>query len=87
MAAAAADSGAGFRVYYDADESGAVDFDQTFVIVDGRGLIRGEYAYATLASDADRLTRHIGLLGEEIRNAGGNTGLLYEAAHVFLCYP
>lgn len=79
--------GNGFRVYYNADDPSLVDFDQTFVIVDGAGLIRGEYAYATLASDADRLTRHIGLLGEEIRNAEGNTALLYEAAHVFLCYP
>ncbi len=79
--------GNGFRVYYDAADPSNVDFDHTFVIVDGTGLIRGEYAYATLASDADRLTRHIGLLGEEIRNAEGNTALLYEAAHVFLCYP
>lgn len=79
--------GGGFGVYYDASEPGDVAFDQTYVIVDGTGLIRGEYTYATLASDADRLTRHIGLLGDEIRNADGNTALLYEAAHVFLCYP
>ena len=57
------------------------------MIVDGNGLVRGEYTYATLASDADRLTRHIGLLGNEIRNAGGNNKLIYEAAHIFLCYP
>jgi protein SCO1/2 len=79
--------GGGFGVYYDATEPGQVVFDQTYVIVDGTGLIRGEYTYATLASDSDRLTRHIGLLGEEIRNSDGNTALLYEAAHVFLCYP
>lgn len=78
--------GAGFRVFY--DNSGAeTEFDPVFVIVDGSGLIRGEYRYATLAADADRLTRHIGLLGEEIRNANGNAALVYEAAHVFLCYP
>lgn len=76
--------GGGFGVYYD-ESTGA--FDRTYVIVDGSGLIRGEYTYATLASDTDRLTRHVGLLGAEIRNADGNTALLYEAAHVFLCYP
>lgn len=79
--------GGGFGVYYEDTGSGEVAFDQTYVIVDGTGLIRGEYTYATLASDADRLTRHIGLLADEIRNADGNTALLYEAAHVFLCYP
>jgi protein SCO1/2 len=79
--------GGGFGVYYDVSDPDDVAFDQTYVIVDGTGLIRGEYTYATLASDTDRLTRHIGLLGEEIRNSDGNTALLYEAAHVFLCYP
>lgn len=79
--------GAGFRVYFDRLEDGTIAFDPTYVIVDGQGLIRGEYTYATLASDVDRLTRHLSLLGEEIRNADGRTALLYEAAHVFLCYP
>lgn len=78
--------GGGFGVFYE-NMSGETEFDQVFVIVDGSGLIRGEYRYATLASDPDRLTRHIGLLGDEIRNADGNAALVYEAAHVFLCYP
>jgi protein SCO1/2 len=79
--------GGGFKVYYDDSDRSHVEFDQKYVIVDGAGLVRGEYSYATLASDADRLTRHVSLLGEEIRNAEGNTALLYEAAHIFLCYP
>lgn len=79
--------GGGFKVYYDDTDRSNVVFDQKYVIVDGTGLVRGEYSYATLASDADRLTRHVALLGEEIRNAEGNTALLYEAAHIFLCYP
>ncbi len=79
--------GDGFRVYFDVLPTGSVEFDRTFVIVDGEGLIRGEYTYSTIASDADRITRHMGLLFEEIRNSDGNTALLYEAAHVFLCYP
>lgn len=78
--------GNGFRVYYESTDSGT-EFDPVFVIVDGSGLIRGEYRYATLASDADRLTRHISLLGEELRNSKGAASLVYEAAHVLLCYP
>ncbi|MGD2101985.1 MAG: SCO family protein [Acidimicrobiia bacterium] len=78
--------GGGFRVFYEREGS-IVDFDPVFVIVDGSGLIRGEYRYATLASDTDRLTRHISLLGDELRNSRGATSLVYEAAHVLLCYP
>jgi protein SCO1/2 len=78
--------GGGFGVYYDNTDTGT-EFDPVFVIVDGAGLIRGEYRYATLASDADRLTRHISLLGEELRNSKGAGSLVYEAAHVLLCYP
>lgn len=78
--------GEGFRVFYE-DSGGGIDFDPVFVIVDGTGLIRGDYRYSTLASDSDRLTRHIGLLGEELRNSEGAASLVYEAAHIFLCYP
>ena len=79
--------GGGFGVYYEESGKGDLIFDQTYVIADGTGLVRGESQYATLASDADRLTRHIGLLGNEIRNSDGNNKLIYEAAHIFLCYP
>lgn len=78
--------GGGFHVYFDITSSGT-EFDPVFVIVDGAGLIRGEYRYATLASDADRLTRHISLLGDELRNSKGAASLAYEAAHILLCYP
>ena len=79
--------GSGFRVYVDEQDDGGFEFDQTFVLVDGWGVIRGEYQYATLASDADRILRHIGVLEEEIRNSHGVASFAYEAAHVFLCYP
>ncbi len=79
--------GSGFRVYVDEQADGGFEFDQTFVLVDGWGVIRGEYQYATLASDADRILRHIGVLEEEIRNSHGVASFAYEAAHVFLCYP
>jgi protein SCO1/2 len=79
--------GSGFRVYVEEQADGGFEFDQTFVLVDGWGVIRGEYQYATLASDADRIIRHIGVLEEEIRNSHGVASFAYEAAHVFLCYP
>jgi protein SCO1/2 len=78
--------GSGFKVFYQETTTGFV-FDPAFVLVDGRGVVRGQYRYATLSEDADKLVRHIGLLGEELRNAGGVTSVAYEAAHVFMCYP
>lgn len=78
--------GGGFRVFFEREVS-TTDFDPVFVIVDGAGLIRGEYRYATLASDVDRLTRHISLLGDELRHSRGVSSLVYEAAHILTCYP
>lgn len=79
-------AGAGFKVPYE-DAGDEVRFDPRYVLVDGWGVVRGEYRYSTLADDADKLVRHIGILGEELRNAKGVASLAYEAAHVFLCYP
>jgi protein SCO1/2 len=79
--------GPGFGVFYEPNEDGTFDFDPRYVIVDGWGVVRGEYQYTTLTGDADKLVRHIGLLGEEIRNSNGAASIAYEAAHVFLCYP
>jgi protein SCO1/2 len=79
--------GAGFRVFAEERDDGSFAFDPAFVLVDGWGVIRGEYRYSTLADDADKLIRHIGILGDELRNSHGATSIAYEAAHVFLCYP
>lgn len=79
--------GSGFRVFFDASDPAAVAFDPVFVIVDGAGVVRGEYRYASLVAEADRLTRHISLLGDELRHSTGAASFLYEAAHVFMCYP
>lgn len=78
--------GDGFQVYFEVTEAG-VDFDPVFIIVDGTGLIRGDYRYSALASDSERLTNHIAILGEELRNSNGAASVVYEAAHMFLCYP
>lgn len=62
-------------------------FTPGFAIVDGWGMIRGEYRYGTLTDDVDKLVRHIDLLGSELRNDHGFASFVYEAAHAFQCYP
>ncbi len=78
--------GNGFEAYYAPAAQGGFDFDPTFVLVDGWGIIRGEYHYQVESPDADRLLRHIGVLAEEVRKSQGVKRLVYEAAHLFLCY-
>lgn len=74
--------GLGFRRSADPDE-----FSPSYAIVDGWGTIRGEYRYRTLADDADKLVRHLDVLGGELRNSSGIGSFAYGAAHVFQCYP
>jgi len=50
------------------------------------GIVRGQYRYETLASDVDRISRHVGVLAEEVQKSTGANRLVYEAAHLFLCY-
>lgn len=78
---------AGFNTWYEQNDDGSFSFDPAFVLVDGWGVIRGEYRYQTTASDSDKILHHIDILGEEIRNSHGAATLAYEAAHFFLCYP
>lgn len=78
--------GSGFRTWYE-DRGDHFAFDPTLVLVDGWGVVRGEYRYQTLASDVDKLIHHIDILGEELRNSHGAASVAYEAAHFFLCYP
>lgn len=77
----------GFRAWYSPEDDGSFSFDPTLILVDGWGVIRGEYRYQTISSDADKIIRHLGILGEEIRNSNGAASFAYEAAHLFLCYP
>ncbi len=78
--------GAGFHEYYERQSDGSVYFDPRYVLIDGWGIVRGEYKYETLASTEERILRHLGVLAEEIRNSQGSAKLAYEAAHFFLCY-
>ena len=79
--------GSGFKTWYEEQADGTFSFDPMLVLVDGWGVVRGEYRYQTLAADGDRILRHIGILGEELRNSHGANSIAYEAAHFFLCYP
>ena len=78
--------GGSFEAYYNQNEDGSFTFDPKFVLVDGWGMIRGEYRYQTMRPDADRILRHIGVMAEEVINSQGAASLAYEAAHYFLCY-
>ncbi len=78
--------GTGFEAYYAPKDDGSFAFDPTFILVDGWGVIRGEYRYSTEVSTADRILRHMSVLAEEVQNATGANKLAYEAAHLFLCY-
>jgi protein SCO1/2 len=79
--------GLGFGRFVDTTSSGEIQFDPGYVLVDGNGVIRGDYRYETLADDADKLIRHLNLLGRELEHQDGATAVAYEAAHLFLCYP
>lgn len=78
--------GGGFEAYYEKQPDGSFKFAPTYVLVDGWGIVRGQYRYETLASDVDRISRHIGVLVEEVQKSVGANRLVYEAAHLFLCY-
>jgi len=78
--------GGGFEAYYQPDDAGGFRFDPKFVLVDGWGIVRGEYRYQTQVPDTERILRHIRVLAEEVQNSQGSASLAYEAAHYFLCY-
>jgi protein SCO1/2 len=78
--------GGGFEAYYSQKDDGSFTFDPKFVLVDGWGIIRGEYRYQTITPDTDRILRHIKVLADEVHNSEGAATLAYEAAHYFLCY-
>lgn len=78
--------GGGFETYYEVKDDGSFKFDPAFVLVDGWGIIRGEYHYQTMTSSSERILRHLGVLAEEVINSQGVNSVAYEAAHYFLCY-
>ena len=77
--------GRGYSVYYAPDANDGFTFDPAFVLVDGNGIMRAKYATAT--PDLDAVIRDIKLVVDEVQNSTGAGKLVYEAAHLFLCYP
>ncbi len=77
--------GGGFGFYFDHKEDGRIVFDPGFMLVDGAGILRGEYR--TAAPDTDRLLEGIQLIAEEVEKSDGANKVAYEAAHLFMCYP
>lgn len=78
--------GGGFEVYYEPTSDGTFRFDPAYILVDGWGIIRGEYRYETVMPNRERIVRHIRILLDEIHNSKGAAKVAYEAAHLFLCY-
>jgi protein SCO1/2 len=66
------------------DASGVIEHDQRVLLVDRNGEIRARYAVQDLRPE--RLERDLGLMEQEL----GSSGVMrqvYEASHLFLCYP
>uniref|UniRef100_A0A7C1FKY6 SCO family protein n=1 Tax=Caldilinea aerophila TaxID=133453 RepID=A0A7C1FKY6_9CHLR len=77
--------GGGFELYYTQDEHGVFHFAPMLAIVDGNGILRARYKRGL--EDTAVVERDLKLMLEEARNSSGAAGLVYEAAHLFLCYP
>jgi protein SCO1/2 len=77
--------GGGFRVFYEPQASGDFTFDPAMVLVDGNGIMRA--IYERQMPDMATVERDLNLLLAEVHNSEGPGKLVYEAAHLFLCYP
>lgn len=79
--------GAGFGRFYELDPDGGVArFHPGYVLVDGAGIVRGDYRYRASSDDADFLIDQVRYLADEIRYSKGVAVVAYEAAHLFACY-
>jgi protein SCO1/2 len=78
--------GGGFNTYFERQTDGSIALHPAAVLVDGSGIIRGEYRFETREPLDERLARHLAVLGDEVQNSKGAAALAYEAAHFFRCY-
>lgn len=76
--------GAQFGIYYSQSETGQFTFDQQAVLIDSKGLIRAFYDAQKL--DPAIVLRDIQLINREASSSAAERPL-YEAAHLFVCYP
>jgi protein SCO1/2 len=77
--------GAGFGIFYQPDAAGGFTFDPALVMVDGNGITRA--IYKRNLPDIQTIERDLMLVVAEVKNSEGPGKLVYEAAHLFLCYP
>jgi protein SCO1/2 len=77
--------GGGFRVFYEQNATGGFTFDPAMALVDGNGIMRA--VYERQMPDMATVERDLNLLLAEVHNSEGPGKLVYEAAHLFLCYP
>ena len=77
--------GGGFGVFYEPQADGSFQFEPMLALVDGTGILRARYR--TTPPPPEILQRDISLVLTEAQNSTGPTALIYETAHLFLCYP
>lgn len=70
--------------YEQPDAAGVIKHEQNILLVDSNGIMRARYD-ATALSQA-KVLRDIGMIGEELASSGAMRQV-YEASHIFLCYP
>lgn len=78
--------GAGLGIYVGPvpEDGTRVSYEATLALVDDVGYVRGRYALRDLNEQV--LLRDVSLLAAEVQ-AEGSERALYQAAHLFLCYP
>jgi protein SCO1/2 len=78
--------GGGFGVYFQPEGNQTFTFDQTIVLVDDEGLIRRRYR--NNPPTVENILADLQLLNAEAQaKNNGTSNLMYEAAHLFMCYP
>lgn len=77
--------GGSFEVLYAPQPDGSLVFSPRYVLVDGEGIIRGDYDGTTTSPES--ILNYLSILYEEIANTTGPGRMAYEAAHFFACYP
>lgn len=81
--------GTGFGVFYtdsvdDNNGGSGIVYDRTLILVDERGFVRARYTADE--KGVARVPSDVEMLREEARSSGAGR-VVYEAAHLFLCYP
>ncbi len=72
-------------IYYGPpDAAGRIEHEQQVILVDASGMMRARYEVEDLMQT--RLSRDLDLLSAE-QGSSGMMRQVYEASHIFLCYP